>query len=226
MSLAGTIDVIVPVRNEEECVRGFYERVSRIEQPLQLIFVDNASSDRTVEIVESFPGVIVIRHERDEGYGGSILDGIERSSAEAFVIIDVDCEYPPEIIPELVAALERSPAVYTSRFMGEQQPDMPLFRRLGNKAITAVFNVLFGQKLTDLYTGCKAIKKSALDGVTLRRKGFEHVLELAVRLSRNGVRIGEVPIIYEVRRTGRSKMKHVSETLKFCFLLIWYRLTG
>lgn len=220
------VDVIIPVLNEEEMVGAFFERISALPLPLHFIFVDNASTDRTREIIREFPRTTLIEHERNEGYGGSILDGIDASTAEAFVIIDADAEYPPEVLPSLLAALETSEAVYTSRFLESGKVDMPLFRRAGNKVITGSFNVLFGQALTDLYTGCKALRRRALDGITLQRKGFEHVLELGAKLARKGIRIDEVPIRYEPRRTGASKMKHLSETLKFIFLLLRYRIAG
>ena len=220
------IDVIVPVLNEEDMVRTFYERISKVPLPLHFIFVDNASTDRTRELVRTFADSTLIEHEKNEGYGGSIIDGIAHSTAEAFVIIDADCEYPPEAIPDLVAALEHSPVVYASRFLQARELKMPLLRKAGNRTITALFNLLFRQNLTDLYTGCKALRKSAVEGLPLERKGFEHVLELAVRISRRGITFSEVPIVYELRRIGRSKMGHVAETLKFLYLLLRYRLEG
>lgn len=220
------IDVIIPILNEEEMVGVFFDRISALPLPLHFIFVDNASTDRTKEIVRAFPRSTLIEHEKNEGYGGSILDGIARSDADALVIIDADAEYPPEVIPALITALEENEVVYTSRFLGTTGIDMPLFRRIGNRAITGSFNALFGQDLTDLYTGCKALRRSALEGISLERKGFEHVLELGVKLARRGIRIAEVPIRYEPRSTGSSKMRHLSETLKFIYLLLRYRLTG
>ena len=220
------VDVIIPVLNEEEMVGSFFERIAALPLPLHFVFVDNASTDRTKEIIRGFPRTTLIEHEQNEGYGGSILDGIAASSAEAFVIIDADAEYPPEVLPSLLAALETSETVYTSRFLGSGRIDMPLFRRIGNKIITGSFNALFGQGLTDLYTGCKALRRRALDGITLERKGFEHVLELGAKLARKGIRINEVPIRYEPRSTGASKMRHLSETLKFIFLLLRYRIAG
>jgi glycosyltransferase involved in cell wall biosynthesis len=221
-----SIDVIVPVRDEEEVLEHFHARVCAIDLPLHLVYVDNASTDRTPAILRSFQGVTVIQHERDEGYGGSILDGFARSTADAIVVIDADCEYPPESIPALVAALAEHEVVYTSRFLGGRPAGMPGFRRFGNRFLTGVFNLLFRQRLTDLYTGCKALRRPVLEGLELERRGFEHVLELAVRLSRRGVRIAEVPIEYTPRSTGRSKMSHLSETVKLCALLVRYWLAA
>jgi glycosyltransferase involved in cell wall biosynthesis len=219
-----SIDVVVPVYNEEEGLATFHERVRAVPLSLHLIFIDNASTDRTLEILRTFPGVTIIEHEVNEGYGGSIRDGLARATADAVVIIDADCEYPPEAIPALVEGLRDHDVVYASRFLDPSRLTMSSMRRFGNRTITTLFNLLFGQRLTDLYTGCKAIRRQALEGISLERKGFEHVLELAVRLSKSGARFGEVAIDYAPRQTGTAKMKHVSETLKYCYLLLRYRL--
>ncbi len=220
------VDVIVPVYNEADGLERFHRRISAVPLPIQLIFVDNASSDGSLEILRRIEGARLIEHDRNEGYGASLLDGIAHMTSDVGVIIDADCEYPPEAIPRLVEALDRAPVAYASRFAEGRGADMPALKRWGNRLITSSFNVLFGQSLTDLYTGCKAFRRSALDGLALERKGFEHVLELGVRLAQSGVAIIDVPVEFEPRTTGRSKMRHVSETAKFLALLARYRLEG
>lgn len=221
--MSAAIDVIVPVRNEEECLELFLKRIQCLQRDINLIFVDNASTDNTLQILRGLDNVTVIRHDKDEGYGGSIRDGIAHSRGDIIVIIDADCEYPPECIPLLVDRLERSDVVYASRFLTGTPASMPRIRVLGNRLITGLFNGLFDQRITDLYTGCKGLKRSALGGIRLRRTGFEHVLEMGVRLSQAGIRIDEIPVEYAVRRAGRSKMRHISETFKFFTLIVWYR---
>jgi glycosyltransferase involved in cell wall biosynthesis len=216
------IDVIIPVFNEENGIRAFYERIQKIPIPTNLIFIDNASTDNSLKILESLPSISIIRHSKNEGYGGSILDGIQHSDGEIIVIIDADGEYPPESIPELVSRLEQADVVYASRFLDKNKVQISLIRRWGNQLITNVFNRLFNQQLTDLYTGFKVLKRSALDGIKLEKKGFEHVLEIGVRFSEKGVLISEVHVPYSARTTDRSKMRHLSETFKFIFLMFYY----
>ncbi len=220
-----TIDVIVPVFNEAEILKDFYQRISALRLPLNLIFIDNASSDDTVSIIKGFTDATLIQHDRNEGYGGSLIDGINSSSNNTIIIIDADCEYPPEAIPDILHALETSDVVYTSRLMTKHSPNMPWLKSLGNKIISGLYNVLFGQSTTDLYTGCKGFKRHCVEGVSFRRQGFEHVLELACRLSRRGYKIVDVPVKFEPRSTGSSKMAHVPETLKFLLLILFYAAT-
>ena len=216
------MDIIVPVYNEEACVNEFVDRVTAVGLREALIFVDNASTDLTVQRIESHAGVRLVRHDRNAGYGASIRDGIARSGAAAVVIIDADLEYPPESIPDLLAALDRHPVVYGSRFLGEGQAEMSWVRRLGNGLITGVFNTLFRQATTDLYTGMKALRRDALGSLTFRRDGFEHVAEMGVQLAQAGYPIYEIPVRYVPRTSGVSKMRHLRETVTY----VWYIVTA
>lgn len=224
MSLA---DVIVPVYNEENILEDFYHRVMALDLDLHLIFIDNASTDNSLQILQSFPGVDIIQHDRNEGYGSSLVDGILHGENDNIIVIDADCEYPPEVIPAILAALENQDVVYTSRFVGRVSPDeanMPYLKFFGNKIISSLYNGLFQQNITDLYTGCKGFKRRCVECIDFERMGFEHVLELSCRLSQRGYRILDIPIAFEPRHTGSSKMNHVFETTKFLYLLLRYRL--
>ena len=224
MKNSDKIDVIIPVYNEEEILETFYHRIKSLTLDLNLIFVDNASNDNTPKLLEGFADITVIKHEKNEGYGGSIIDGIEQSDGDIIVIIDADCEFPPESIPDMIEALKEQEVVYGSRFLDQKSVDMPWSRIIGNKFISHLFNFLYRQKTTDLYTGFKAFRRSALDDISLTRKGFEHVLEMGAKLAKKGVTINEIPIKYAPRSTGTAKMKHFTETLKFMYYLIYYRI--
>lgn len=220
--LARKIDVIVPVYNEEENVEEFYKRIRSISVKYNIIFIDNASTDKTLEIIKTFSDVTVIEHNKNEGYGVSICDGINNSKGDVIIIIDADCEYPPESIPDLVNKLETADVVYTSRFLKRNYNSMPYLKKLGNVLISTIFNMLFKQKITDLYTGCKALRRSALEGIHLKRGGFEHVLEMAVCLANKGIFIDEIHVNFRSRQKGRSKMNHLSETIKYTYLIFYY----
>ena len=220
------VDIVVPVHNEEAYIDEFVARVDALGLRQALLFVDNASTDSTVSCIERHTGVRLVRHDRNAGYGASIRDGIAGSRAPVIVIIDVDLEYPPEAIPELLAAIGQRPVVYASRFTGDGRPDMPWIRRFGNKVISGVFNVLFHQATTDLYTGMKALRRDVAQSLVLTRDGFEHVAEMGVQLAQAGHRIHEIPVTYAPRTRGVSKMRHVRETSKYTWFIgtSWLRL--
>jgi hypothetical protein len=101
---------------------------------------------------------------------------------------------------------------------------MPFLRRIGNRVVSRVFNLLFRQNTTDFYTGVKALRREALDCLSLRRDGFEHVVEMGAQLARAGFRIREIPVSYEPRARGTSKMRHLPELFKYVWFVLCYRL--
>ena len=219
------IDVIIPVLNEEASLPDFCSRLKAVPLPLRPIFVDNGSTDSSCQIMERFPGGELIRHGSNEGYGASLRDGIRASQAEKIIVIDADGEYPPESIPEMVSELDQHEVVYGSRFAGDQEVAIPWARTMGNKVVTALFNAVFQQTLTDLYTGFKGFQRQAVHGLPMDYSGFEHVLEFASRLARNGIVIHEIPVQYRIRDRGKSKMSHFIEVSKLLYLMIFFALT-
>lgn len=219
------VDVVVPVYNEQDILQEFYRRLMGLPIHVHPIFIDNASTDSSLQILKSFPETTIIEHSRNEGYGASMRDGIGRATSDRIVIIDADCEYPPEAIPDMVHRLETCDVVYASRFLEKQQTRMPWSKVQGNKLITRLFNLLFHQNFTDLYTGAKAFRRTAVTALPMEQNGFEHVLEFAAHMARNGNRIEEIHVTFHPRRTGVSKMAHLSETAKYFYYLLYYYYT-
>jgi dolichol-phosphate mannosyltransferase len=217
-------DVVVPVLNEREILPLFFDRIEALPLTLNLIFIDNGSTDGTVEFLRARPGITFISHGKNLGYGRSLIDGLLYSTSEKVIIIDADCEYPPEAIPFLLDRLAAASVVYGSRFLSGGPVDMSLSRKWGNKILTIFFNLLYRQDLTDLYTGMKALRREAFQDLSFTRSGFEHVVELAACLALRGHRIVEIPIAYTPRQTGRSQMRHLKEVLKALMVMISYRL--
>lgn len=219
------IDVIIPVYNEEEALPAFYAQLAALPLALHPIFIDNGSTDNSLAILRSLAGATVICHGRNLGYGASLRTGIRHASSDKIIIIDADGEYAPQVIPALVQALDRYEVVHTSRFLGQAGKDIAWGKYVGNRVITSIFNLLFRQNLTDLYTGCKGYQRKRVADLELRRNGFEHVLEISARLVRQSVCIKEIPVSYEERKRGVSKMNHPLETLKYSYLVVYYALT-
>lgn len=218
-----SVDIVVPVLNEVENIDEFVARIDRLGLAERLIVVDNHSTDGTLDRLARHPMVRVIRHATNEGYGASLRDGMAAGDGELIVIIDADLEYPPEAVPALLAALERDPVVYCSRFLGAGAPAMPLVRRFGNALCSWLFNLLFQQTTTDLYTGMKGLRRAAVPLQRLRRSGFEHAAEMAALIALSGHTIREIAVEYTPRQRGASKMRHVPETLKLIGTLLAYR---
>lgn len=220
MITAEGVDIVVPILNEAGCVDELVDRLALACPGASLIFVDNGSTDGTLERLRA-RGVETIRHLRNEGYGKSLRDGIAHGKGFAIVTIDADLEYPPESIPALLDALQHNPVVYGSRFRGGRRPAIGAVRRFGNRFLTGVFNMVCRQRLTDLYTGIKAFRRDMVDGHGFQESGFTFVVEFAAHVSRS-CRIAEVPVEYRARSRGRSKMRHVVEALRGMAAVVRY----
>lgn len=221
-----SVAIIVPVRNEVESVDELYDRVERLGLADALIFVDNASTDGTGDRVALHPRARLIRHAVNEGWGGSVCDGIAASDADVIVLIDGDLEYPPEAIMPLLEALQRHPVVYGSRLLAGWPATMPWTRRLGNFLLSATYNVLFRQHITDFATGLKGIRRDAVPLERLRQRDWQHAAELAALIAFCGHRVAEIPIDYAPRRRGVSKLAPVRVALRVIGHLIIYRWRG
>jgi hypothetical protein len=92
--------------------------------------------------------------------------------------------------------------------------------------MSGLYNLLYGQRVTDLYTGMKGFRRDAFPTRALTRDGFEHGAELAALIAFCGHRIHEIPVQYHPRRQGASKMRHIPEALKLGFYVVAYRLVG
>jgi hypothetical protein len=125
----------------------------------------------------------------------------------------------------MISRLDQADVVYASRFLEPQQTRMGWLKVFGNRVITRLFNLLFHQRLTDLYTGAKAFRREVVADLPMEQSGFEHVLEVAARLARAGCRFAEVHVTFAPRATGVSKMSHLSETIKYMYYLGRYALT-
>jgi dolichol-phosphate mannosyltransferase len=136
MSTTGSSDrklvsIICPVYNEEQCLPIFYDRASQVAAGLkdrydfEMIFVNNRSEDRTLEILlglrKKDPRVQILTMSRNFGYQASVQAGLTHASGDAMVVIDVDCEDPPELIPTFIEKWEEGfDVVYGSR---ENRPE-------------------------------------------------------------------------------------------------------
>jgi len=221
MNKTADVDIVVPILNEVQCVDELIDRLTRVCPGARLIFVDNGSTDGTLDRLAA-RGMNVIRHQRNEGYGASLRDGIEAGTASVILTIDADLEYPPESAAQLLRAVETCPVVYGSRFL-RAAPPMSVTRRLGNRILTSAFNLVCRQRLTDLYTGIKAFRRDSIAGYRFRESGFVFVVEFAVRASRT-CRIADVPVEYRPRSRGTSKMRHFAEGFRALAALAKYGL--
>jgi glycosyltransferase involved in cell wall biosynthesis len=207
-----SVTVVVPTYNEERTIGQVLSELTKIEskvRPLEIIVVDDGSSDRTKDEVAKFPSVIYIRHQRNMGKGMALRTGLKIGRGKAVVIQDADMEYSPTEIPQLVKPIldGRADVVYGSRFIGKRN-GMSFSHLIGNVILSSVASLLYRENITDIMTGHKAFSRKVLGSLRLKENGFSVEVELTAQVLKNGWKILEIPIGYSYRTHGAAKIRY------------------
>ncbi|MGH9441897.1 MAG: glycosyltransferase family 2 protein [Thermoanaerobaculia bacterium] len=197
----------MPVFNEERTAAEMIRRVRELPLDLELIVVDDGSTDSTREILARTPGVDrLLVHEKNRGKGAAIRTGLAHATGETVVIQDADLEYDPKDFLSMLEAMEKGPAkvVYGSRILGRNPMSRPSFY-FGGRLLSFLTNALYGTRITDEPTCYKMFRREVLQGLDLRCEGFEFCPEVTAKVARRGFEIVEVPIRYEPRDVREGK---------------------
>jgi dolichol-phosphate mannosyltransferase len=202
------ISVVVPVYNEEKTIAQVLTTLSQVPLDMEVIVVDDASTDRTWEILqqlhqqEPFKNYLIVRHERNYGKGVGLRTAFSKISGELVTIQDADLEYDPQDIPLLIQKWEEAQqagqhniAVYGYRDLSGQK----FATRWGNRFLTTITNLLFGSRIHDMETCYKLIPGEIARALPMEGRRFEIEPELTSCILQAGYTITEVPISYNPR---------------------------
>ncbi len=202
------LSIVVPVYNEEKTVEQILKQISQVPLDLEVIVVDDASTDRTWEILQQirllapFDTYHYVRHEYNQGKGVGLRTGFGLVSGELVVAQDADMEYDPHDLLALVRKWEEATkdgqtkvAVYGRRDLSPQK----LTTRLGNHFLTMVTNLLFGSHIHDMETCYKLMPGVMARALPMEGRRFEIEPEITSCILQAGYTILEVPISYHPR---------------------------
>ena len=222
----------MPVFNERATVERAIASVldADVGVPLELIVVDDGSTDGTRELLRAkpWPGrVTLIEHEANRGKGAAVRTALARANGEYSAIFDADLEYEPADLAALLVPLVegRTNAVFGVRAFDGYTSHSFLYV-LGNRGVTLFANILFNVYLRDLMTCHKAIRTDVFKSLPLQASGFTIEPEIAARLLQAGERIFEVPVRYNARSTEEGKKLTAKDGLRVLGTLIRCRLSG
>ncbi len=211
----------VPVYNEERSVEGVLDEVRRTSP--HILVVNDGSTDRTPELLARQPGVEVVTHPKNRGYGAALMSAFEHALAHDYdVLVTMDCDgqHEPGRIPVLLEAIHDADIVSGSRYLRDFHQDAaaPQDRRRINQEITAELNARHGLHLTDAFCGFKAYRREALQKLHITEPGWGMPLQLWVQAARAGLRIKEigVPRLYlDPNRAFGGMLDDASERLAY-----------
>lgn len=205
------LSIIMPVYNEAQTVAAVVERVRRLTIDVEIVAVNDASSDGSREILDALhdAGSIdrVVHQPENRGKGAAIRAGIAHAKGDVVVIQDADLEYDPADLPALLGPIAdgRADAVYGSRFQGGPHRVLYFWHSVGNRVLTLLSNMMTDLNLTDMETCYKLVRRDLLQRLPLTSNRFGFEVELTARLAQAGARIWELPISYAGRTYAEGK---------------------
>ena len=218
------LSIVVPALNEEASIGRILKRLRQTKAQLvqsgqvsevELLVVDDGSTDRTAEEARVFPDVRLIQHEVNRGYGAALKTGFREARGDYIAFLDADESYRPESLPELLRPITdgRADLVIGSRML-RARGGMPWTRYLGNWIFARLLGWLVGQRISDSASGLRVFRRSALPRLFPLPDGLDMTPAMSARALHEGLRTVEIPIPYDAR-TGRSKLRIVRDGLRF-----------
>lgn len=204
------LTVVIPVYNEALTVERLLRRVREVPLWLEVIVIDDGSTDGTRDLLPQLEGTLIdrlIMHEQNRGKGAALRTGFEHATGDVVVVQDADMEYDPHEFPMLLRPIlsGKADAVYGSRFLGGPHRVLFFWHSVGNRVLTLLSNMFTDVNLTDMETCYKMIRRELLQELPLSANRFGIEPEITARLAQAGARIYELPISYDGRSYAEGK---------------------
>jgi len=218
----------MPVYNERTTVEEIIRRVLAVTMRIQLIVVDDGSTDGSGGILDRLQGELgfTLLRQANAGKGAALRRGFAAVSGDLVIIQDADLEYSPEEYPDLIELIcsGHADVVFGSRFLGRHRVFM-FTHYLGNRVVTLATNILYNTMLTDMETCYKVMRTHVLRSFSLDSNGFGIEPELTAKIFKRGYRVYEVPITYAGRGYDEGKKITWRAGFEALWVLVKYRFT-
>ena len=222
------LSILIPCFNEKLTIISIIDAVRKSLKKnnflnYEIIVIDDFSSDGTTQIlknIETDKDIFIFYHSQNQGKGSAIQTALKYITGDITIVQDADLEYDPSDYNKLLLPFFETNAdiVYGSRFIGGGKYVRIHFfwHYLANKILTFICNIFINLNLTDMETGYKVFKSSALKSITLIEKSFSFEPEVTIKLAKKKFKFFEVPISYN----GRSYEEGKKIGLKDAFIAL------
>jgi len=224
-----TVDIIIPVYNEEKTLENILEILENTDfcgLNKNFIIVDDCSTDSTREILKRYEEkYTIVYKEKNGGKGSAVYEGFKAAKGDIVIIQDADLEYNPSDYAPLLKLIKDGEAdvAYGSRFLGTPFKDFMFLSYVANKFLTFLTNLLYGTKLTDMETCYKAMKREFVQDMKINSRKFDLEPEITAKLVKKGAKIKELPIKYNARSYEEGKKITYKDGLMAIKALFYYR---
>lgn len=216
------LTVIISAFNEEIGIKNIIEELIPYAKrnDWKIVVINDGSSDNTGEILSGIPGIKIIDHPYNKGYGASLKTGIKDAKSELVAFFDADGQHDPKDLENLEANIGNYDMVVGARGRESHQD---LIRKPGKWVLKKVANFLTGRKIPDLNSGLRVIRKDILIKLLhLFPEGFSFSTTSTIAFMNLGFNVGYFPIKTR-KRVGKSsvnQIKHGSNTILLIIRLV------
>lgn len=228
------LSVVMPCFNELEAIPAIIPRtlkeLERLEkqrkiQDFELIIVDDNSTDGSLEKLQAFSGIRVIKSEGEgRGYGKALKSGFKAAQGDWIGFLDIDNTYRPEDLSLFVEAIRTGPCDFFMGQRGMNEKGMSFTRGFGNAFYVFLARFFYGSPLSDVCSGYRFFHRRHLQQIThIREQGLDFSIQLTLEMLTNKIPIHAIPIQYD-ERIGKSKLSIVSDGWSFLKVLLTSKL--
>lgn len=222
-----SLSVVFPFLNDAGSLEWLLERARRaaadVSERHEIVVIDDGSRVDEAAALDRVPGVRVVRHARNLGYGAAVARGIRETRLEWVFYTDADGQYDPDELRGLVELLTRDPAAtFVNGY--KRRRDDPAHRVLLGAAYRELARALWRLPIRDVNCDFRLINGRLARGLRLSAAGGAFGLELVCAARRAGARFAEVPVHHYARRHGRSEFFRAPRLWRFAAELA--RLAG
>ena len=225
------LSVVMPAYNEESTLREIVGKVLELDFLLEIIIVDDCSSDTTPEIAQSLANadnrVKYFRQPQNSGKTEALKSGFALTTGSVVIVQDADLEYDPSEIADVVMpiATGRADVVYGSRFMVKKAARVLYFYHyLANKGLTFLSNCVTNLNMSDVETCYKAFRGEIIRSMTITSSGFGFEIEVTAKVAKLKCAVYEVPISYYGRTYEEGKKIGFKDGVAALFYILKYNL--
>jgi glycosyltransferase involved in cell wall biosynthesis len=226
-----SLSVVIPCYNERTTVRRIVDAVRDCGiAPLEIIVVDDCSTDGTRDVLEIEIAPLVskiVYHEKNQGKGAALRTGFNHATHDFVIVQDADLEYDPQEFPALMEPLihHQADVVFGSRFMGSHAHRVLYFwHSVGNRFLTLASNMATNLNLTDMECCYKMFRREVIQSIVIEENRFGFEPEITAKIAKKNLRVYEVGVSYSGRTYAEGKKIGWRDGFRAIYAIVKYNL--